>query len=328
MSDSDIDSANFAARVLEPFLNEDEAKFGLDDVAKLSGLDQKTLRDIWRALGFPDPRPSEQLFTSDDIEILVSIVGLIADGSIDVENARQFARVLGSSIDRIAAAQIDAWLRTAAEGFDEVDLEQSQQISELLPHIINLIFRRRLVTEARRRLLRASEDSSDQICVGFADLVEFTTQALRLESDALNEVVSRFESIAFDVVSRFGGRVVKTIGDEVMFVHDDPVQACRLALELAQQYRQDDSLSDVRVGLAYGTVLERDGDVYGHTVNLASRVVSVAFPGSVVISDELKDIAHSRGEFQVSPIPTHFLKGIGEVSLWRLRARQAVTTPA
>lgn len=321
MSTSENDSADFAARVLEPFLQDDQAKFGLDDVAKLSGLDQETLRNFWRALGFPDPRPGEQLFTSDDVEILVSIVGLIADGSIDIESARQFARVLGSSIDRIAAAQIDAWVRTASADFDELDLEQSQQISELLPHIINLIFRRRLVTEARRRLLRASEDVSDQICVGFADLVEFTAQTLRLESDALAEVVSRFETIAFDVVSAFGGRVVKTIGDEVMFVHDDPVQACQLALELAEQYRKDDSLSDVRVGLAYGPVLERDGDVYGHCVNLASRVVSVAFPGSVVVADDLKDIAVHHQEFRVTPIPTHFLKGIGEVSLWRLRTR-------
>src|SRR5690606_31615929 len=118
-------------------------------------------------------------------------------------------------------------------------------------------------------------------CVGFADLVGFTAQTQQLDTTALASVVGRFEAIAYDVVPARGGRVVKTIGDEVMFVHDDDVEGCRTALELARRYRDEEALSDVRVGLASGPVLERDGDVFGHTVNLASRIVSVAFPGSV-----------------------------------------------
>ena len=92
-------------------------------------------------------------------------------------------------------------------------------------------------------------------------------------------MVGRFETIAYDVVSSHGGRVVKMIGDEVMFLHDEPRAGAALALDLAERYRDDDDLSDVRVGLACGRVLERDGDVYGPVVNLANRIVSVALPG-------------------------------------------------
>jgi hypothetical protein len=135
----------------------------------------------------------------------------------------------------------------------------------------------------------------------------------------LAEVVRRFESIAYDVIPVFGGRVVKMIGDEVMFVNDDIEQSCRTALELARRYREDEELSDVRVGLARGPVLDLDGDVYGATVNLASRIVSIAYPGSVVISDELHSIVQNDESFTFTSLRTHYLKGIGRVPLWRMR---------
>jgi hypothetical protein len=113
--------------------------------------------------------------------------------------------------------------------------------------------------------------------------------------------------------------VVKTIGDEVMFVNDDVAAACRTALELARRYREDDALSDVRVGLALGPVLERDGDVFGHTVNLASRVVTVAYPGSVIVSPEIHDFVKDDERFTFTSLRSHYLKDIGRVPLWRMR---------
>ena len=164
-----------------------------------------------------------------------------------------------------------------------------------------------------------SNEASAEVCVGFADLVGFTSQTQQLATSSLAEVVRRFESIAYDVIPTFGGRVVKMIGDEVMFVNDDVERSCRTALELARRYREDEELSDVRVGLARGPVLDLDGDVYGATVNLASRIVSVAYPGSVVISQELHEVVHGDETFTFTSLRTHYLKGIGRVPLWRMR---------
>lgn len=311
-----------ALRALQPFLGDDAARFGIEDLAHYCGLPVDDLRDFWRALGFPDPRPGEQLFTDEDVEMLSTVVGLIAEGSIEPELARQFARVIGSSLERIAAAQVDVWLRTAesATPDDAAATERSIETAALLPRVLGLVWRRRLVDEARRRLVRvASGDDEVVTVVGFADLVGFTSHTQQLSTETLAEVVGRFESIAYDVIALAGGRVVKTIGDEVMFVNDDVGAACRTALELARRYREDEALSDVRVGLAVGPVLERDGDVYGAVVNLASRIVRQAYPGSVVISDELYDAVRADEEFIFTSLREHYLKGIGRVPLWRIR---------
>ncbi len=324
MSEREGVASETAARALLPFLD-DEARFGIEDLATFSGIDTDLLLDFWRALGFPLPRPGEQLFTDSDVEMLSTIVGLIADGSVEPETARQFARVIGSSLERIAVAQIDVWLRTAEEDTatqlpDQLSTERSLEVAALVPHILELVWRRRLMAEARRRLtLVANENVSAEVCVGFADLVGFTSQTQQLATSSLAEVVRRFESIAYDVIPFFGGRVVKMIGDEVMFVNDDVEKSCRTALELARRYREDEALSDVRVGLARGPVLDLDGDIYGATVNLASRIVSVAYPGSVIISEELHDVVGDDATFTFTSLRTHYLKGIGRVPLWRMR---------
>ena len=212
------------------------------------------------------------------------------------------SRVIASSLDRVASAQIEALVQRAPLVKDDPRArDRVARSSALVPRMLELVWRRRLSVEARRRIVREARAGSS-VCVGFADLVGFTAQTEELEVAELAEVVERFEGIAYDVVPAFGGRVVKTIGDEVMFVNDDVVEGCRTALQLVQRYREDDALSDVRVGLANGLVLERDGDVFGHPVNVASRIVSSAFPGLVVVSTDIHDAVHDLEEFAFDPL--------------------------
>lgn len=299
-----------------------DARYRLEDLADLSGLSVAELRDFWRALGFPDPRPGEQLFTAEDLEMLSTVVALIADGSIEPDIARQFARVIGSSLERIAATQVDVWLRDAgpADSVGEAEIAtMAAEAAAVVPDVLALVWRRRLVEEARRRLVRAQGPDDEVVSViGFADLVGFTARTRSLSTESLAEVVGRFESIAYDVVGSFAGRVVKTIGDEVLFVNDDPTAGCRSALELARRYREDDELSDVRVGLDFGPVLEREGDVYGPVVNTASRIARQAQPGSVVVSGALHDAVGAVGGFDFMALGVHELKGIGPRPLWRI----------
>jgi adenylate cyclase len=309
------------ARALEPYLDFEDHRYDLDEVARLSGIDADRLRDFWRALGFPDPRPGEQVFGDADVRMLSQVVEMLAEGLVEPEVARQMTRVIGASLDRIAAAQIDAAVRRADEiSAEPAAAELVREGAKLVPGVLELVWRRRLAAEARRRMVRAGTEGGAPVCVGFADLVGFTAQTQQLDTTALAEVVGRFETIAYDVVGEQAGRVVKTIGDEVLFVHDDVVAGCRIALELARRYREDEALSDVRVGLAFGPVLERDGDVYGHTVNVASRIVSVAYPGSVIVSAEVHDAVRDRDEFGFNSLRSHYLKDIGRVPLWRMRS--------
>jgi adenylate cyclase len=307
------------ARSLERYVGVDEARYDLEEVARRTGIDADQLRSFWRALGFPDPRPGDVVFGDADVEMLTIVVALMADGSVSPEVARQMARVIGSSLDRIAAAQIDAHVRRVREYGEGAAEGDAEEAAHIVPRVLELVWRRRLAAEAQRRMVRAGSEDGNPVCVGFADLVGFTAQTQQLDTGALAEVVGRFEAIAYDVVGAEGGRVVKTIGDEVMFVHDDVVAGCRTALELARRYRAEEALSDVRVGLAWGPVLERDGDVFGHTVNLASRITSVAYPGSVVVSSELRDLVSDEDELTFTSLRSHYLKDIGRIPLWRMR---------
>jgi adenylate cyclase len=189
----------------------------------------------------------------------------------------------------------------------------------MFPEVLEQVWRRHLQAAARRRLLRGeSEDGAGQV-VGFADLVGFTALAQQVTDEELAEVVDQFERLAYDVVVAGGGRVVKMIGDEVLFVVEDPLAAAEIALGLADASRDAAELSDVRVGLAVGPVLEREGDVFGPTVNLASRATGIAYPGTVVVSPELRAMLEGHPQLSFRGMRPRSLKNIGRVSLSVLR---------
>jgi adenylate cyclase len=188
------------------------------------------------------------------------------------------------------------------------------------PKILDYVWRRHLQVAARREAAReASDGDRDTKVVGFADLVGFTALSQQVDEHILASVVDRFESIAYDTVVTLGGRVVKMIGDEVMFVVDDIPSAVEIALTLSEAYSEDDQLSEVRVGMASGPVLEREADYYGPTVNLASRIVNIAFPGTVVVSDDIHAGLEGDLSFSWRSLKQRRLKDIGKVSLWSVR---------
>jgi adenylate cyclase len=137
--------------------------------------------------------------------------------------------------------------------------------------------------------------------------------------DELAAIVDQFEQLAFDVVTAQGGRVVKMIGDEVMFTVDAADAAAQIGLALAEGTRGADELSDLRVGLAAGPLLEREGDLYGPVVNLASRITSIAFPGTIVVSESVRDQLEGQEEYRLRSMRARYLKDIGRVPLWVLR---------
>jgi len=153
--------------------------------------------------------------------------------------------------------------------------------------------------------------------VGFADLVDYTRSAQTLSAAELAEAISRFESRVGEVVNGGGGRVVKLIGDEAMFVVDTGVKACELALELTRVLRTDPQLPQVRIGLAAGPVVAHHGDYYGDVVNLAARLAKVAAPGEVLISKAVADDLPGDIECEAAEMPP--LKGYDEgVEVFRL----------
>jgi adenylate cyclase len=104
-----------------------------------------------------------------------------------------------------------------------------------------------------------------------------------------------------------------------MFSADDVVSGANIALGLSEQFRQEEVVSDVRVGLAHGPVLQYEGDLYGPVVNLAHRIVGIAYPGSVVVPESVQDALADDDRFKLVSIRAHTLRDIGKVPLWLLR---------
>src|SRR5262249_47383881 len=133
-----------------------------------------------------------------------------------------------------------------------------------------------------------------EFTVGFVDLVGFTPLSQQLSEAELAGVVERFEDTAYDVTTARDGRVVKLIGDEVMFVAGDAAAACDIALTLVERFAGDPSATP-RGGLAYGNLLVRGGDYYGPIVNLASRLAELAVPNELLVTTGVADHARSPG---------------------------------
>jgi len=294
------------------------------EVIAESGLGDDAVR-FWRALGFPDPDPDDRIFGPRDVEMLQLVDAVVRLQLIERETALQFARVIGSSMERIAQSQVDAIeARVDAgelEGDGELAVQRAQLLLPTVPQILEYVWRRHLQAAARRRMVREAlaGDGQRSLTVGFADLVGFTALAQQLDEHELAVVVDRFSATAYDLVASHGGRVVKTIGDEVMFEVDDPVAAVELGLDLAEAYHEADEITEVRVGMACGPVLAREGDLFGPTVNLASRIVGLAYPGSVVVSADLHETLAGDDRYSFRSFRPRYLKHIGRVQLFAVR---------
>lgn len=296
-----------------------------NDVAAGAGVSIEQARRLWRALGFPPVPDDHRFFTHSDVAMLRAAAVLSEQEGNDPRVLLQLTRVTGQSLARIAEAQIAAMSERLSAAFaagvtpEAVALVQSM-LSGVEP-FLSYVWRRHLLASLRRLAAGTATEGEEghPIAVGFADLVGFTAISQQADENQLAAMVDRFEELAYEHIPQDGGRVIKMIGDEVMFAADSPGDAARIALELARVYAGDDTLPDVRVGLAFGQVLSWQGDLFGPTVNLASRLVNIARPGTVLISEEMASRLETNAAFDVRVLRPLKLKGVGKVRFAVLR---------
>jgi adenylate cyclase len=184
-------------------------------------------------------------------------------------------------------------------------------------------WRRQLVAFFSRVAARAVDDVAEPLtsplAIGFADMAGFTSLTRKATEAELRTLLDTFESFATDIVGQHGGRIVKTIGDEVLFQADDPAAAANIAIELLEAARADPRLPDLRAGLAYGPVVSRLGDVYGSTVNIASRLTSLARPDWVLVDRAMHDALAGDSRFFLKSRRPESVRGFHHLHPWRLR---------
>jgi len=305
------------AGLTEPYLT-------LDQAAAKAGLDPAQVAAIWTASGLPTPQRDDPCLGDGDVEILRAIADLQACGLTEPDFVLQLARVCGRHLRRIADAQISA-ARQRAGGGDLTD--HARHTVPILERAITHLWRRHLADAATRTLLD-SDDSGDACAIGFVDLVGFTARSQQLDDRRLAELVTAFEELATTTATRHGGTVVKTMGDEVLFVHDDPDSAARIALELLERCDDDPLLPVARGGLAWGNPLVIGGDYFGPPVNLASRIVKLALPDTVLADPTLAEQLRNIDDLTTKPLRTQPVRDVGDIALHVVRRAAANTKAA
>lgn len=267
--------------------------------AQRAGLAEPAAARAHQAVGLPVMERATQTFGADDIELLRVFAEAEAVFGEDV--SLQLARVMGSSIARIAEAEVSAFLLNvaaplAAEGTGELAMARANaDMAAMLPpvsKVVELLHRRHLEAAIRNFNVPPSELAIREtldLGVGFADLVGFTGLSQSLSTRELAATIADFEGRTAEIVSDSGGRVVKLIGDEVMYVSDGAASAVEVMAALLREFDgHDKTLPPLRGGVTWGPVLAVEGDYFGAVVNLANRAVKLARPAAALVSHEVR----------------------------------------
>ncbi len=191
---------------------------------------------------------------------------------------------IGAPLDRAGATPLEH----ARKNWESAQLlpHAHTAMQAFLVHEIGAAVRR---SDQSRDGVTSSSASSVLLSIGFVDIVGYTPLADELEPDELGAFIVEFERRASDAVAAHGGRVVKLIGDEVMFVAVDPDDAFSNAHDLVDRFADD--VATPRGGVVRGEMVARGGDYYGRVVNLASRLAAEAVAGEILTDVASADAA-------------------------------------
>jgi adenylate cyclase len=297
------------------------------EVSERAGLGRDEARGLWRALGFPMVGDDEVMFNDADVEALREMRTLAEFGFADESLRLAVARLFGQTFSRLASYQGQLLLEEIARHPELLSsgdrlVELVDEVTPRLERLQGYAWRRQLAAYLARMAAQGPNEfgpATAPVAIGFADMSGFTSLTRKATEMELRELLDCFESMATEVVGDHGGRIVKTIGDEVLFQVDDPAEAALVALELLERAEADDRLPELRAGLAFGPVVSRLGDVYGSTVNIASRLTSISRPGWILIDRELHDQLVGDDRFHLKSRRPESVRGFSHLHPWRLR---------
>lgn len=331
-----LSAERLAAKALEARLLGGERKLRRREVAAGAGLSLLSARKLWRALGFPNLGDEDVAFTERDQAALSTVVDLVRAGKLTEEAAISVTRAIGQMTDRMVVWQIEALVEDMVHRQGVSDAVARKRLVNQLPSLVDALeemlvysWRRQLNAGVQRLAVRAEaglqaseegrEGDEDDAplplarAVGFADLVSYTSLSRRMNEKTLAQLVQRFENKCAEIISVGGGRLVKTVGDEVLYIAETPAAGAEISLALSQAFTEDEILPQARVAMVWGRILSRLGDIYGPTVNLAARLTALADPGTVLVDSMTAAALEQDERFVLVPQKAEEVRGFGEI---------------
>ena len=330
-------------------------KYSLREVSDKIGLPENALRRFWRAMGFPTITSRDtKLFTQEDIDMVVAHVDMMDRGKADSDTLNSLIRAQSYYADRMVLWQYEALVEEfqGRFGLGEVDarravLDDIGQYEDFLIRQMNYAWRRHMAALIRRSVTELSAQGNSglgsyavnangnglstgelteadfalQRAFGFVDLVAFTHTSGQLSPHALVDFIQTFEFTCRDVISMYGARVVKMVGDAVLYIADDLETGITVVDHVVKALDETPNMPDVRASLVWGGVVSRFGDVFGPKVNLASRLCSVAPVNGILVDHETAEALYQLrpSGFRIDPFETPELEGIGAINAAQVR---------
>jgi adenylate cyclase len=295
-----------------------EPRLTAAEVAARAGLSLDLTRRLFRTLGFAE-HGDERAYTRADVDAMRILAEGPAGEVVIPDVALNVTRGIGITMARLADWEVGELVQHVAEGAPEnvedpgawVTARLGEQFEDLLVYA----WRRHLAAAiARMEAVRALDDDphTTDLSVGFADIVGFTALSNEVSRERIGELVEVFEARCGDVIARENGRLIKSMGDAVLYVNDDPMAAFTTAEGIINVIGRDPRMPDVRVGLATGGVVLRMGDVFGPPVNLAARLTQVARRNRIIVDHATADLLPA-DRVESRPLPARPVRGFGVV---------------
>ncbi|MGW0180994.1 adenylate/guanylate cyclase domain-containing protein [Nocardia sp. NPDC003345] len=325
------DRSELVRSAAEEHLLSGSRRYNRREVAELAGVTPEVARRLWVSLGFPSSDSDDARdYTDADITAIHRFKEVGALASADIRQQAATARTIGQTLARLAEWQVDLVVKeidrriAAAEPGadpDEIVRTATAETVELIETLLSYAWRRHLDAALTRQLedTGPTHDSTRTLAVGFADMVGYTRLTRHLHPDELSTLLEAFESTTTAAIAENGGWVIKNVGDEVMFAAESPAIAARIALEIQESTMTVGTTPELRVALAYGPVLQRFGDLYGSTVNMASRLTGVARPGTILVDDGAAAELTDDGEFDIKNLRSVRVRGFNRLRPHLLR---------
>jgi class 3 adenylate cyclase len=306
----------------------------IEDALEATNLDPSTLGRVWVASGLGD----QTEVYDEDLDALRTVAAVLAAG-LPEDALVQLIRVYADALGRVGEAEDRLFHYYVHEQLRSVGLTGdalTEATNAVADQVINFIeptvlyFHRKAFQRATRDdfLLHLREATTPTggtagelvATILFVDLAGFTPLTESMGDAAAAGVVDQFSDLVRGAASLHHGRVVKQIGDEFMLVFTDPARAVTFALALDDRVAEEPKFPGLRIGAHHGTVLYREGDYLGTTVNVAARVTTVADRDEFLVTAPLLDGADLAPDVEATPIGPRSLRGISEkVELFRVR---------
>jgi class 3 adenylate cyclase len=305
-------------------------------VSDRTGIPLELLTVIRESIGMAQPSPEDRL-REDELRIVPFIAFQVAAGFSPTAIER-LLRVEGDSTRRISEQEA-AWWRSEVidpgmargTGADELAAaELADQVTPLAEQALLAMYHLQQARAWTGNIIDGFEQVMAQAgihsrlerlpAICFLDITGYTRFTQELGDDAAAELASSLSRLVQRSSVQRGGKPIKWLGDGVMFYFDDPGSGVHAALEMVEALAGE-GLPPAHVGLHAGPVLYQEGDYFGQTVNLSSRIADYARPGEVLVSRAVADAAGG-SEIRFGDIGPVELKGMSD-AMHLLRAEYA-----